>query len=250
MKPQYIIKSVDGNIEGYPMQINNAFESGILVNKHPKSAYIIPSMLEGTGYTLYLHTTPPENTNLLKMYIEESPRFDEREGCHVQTFKLVDRVFTSEAEKQSVVDAGISILKSEIRVKRNNLLKSSDFTQIADVPFYKSQWCTYRQALRDISSQDGFASGLVTWPESPLGLDMIDSPTLDEDGKLKNDDSPTLISTIHAHEKDLSEERTLHETTRTQLRNTQTELDVAKIKLLNIEARMQIIESNISKVVV
>ena len=49
---------------------------------------------------------------------------------------------------------------------------------------------------------------------------------------------------------ELVEERTLHETTRTQLRNTQTELDVAKIKLLNIEARMQIIESNISKVVV
>ena len=49
---------------------------------------------------------------------------------------------------------------------------------------------------------------------------------------------------------ELAEERTLHETTRTQLRNTQTELDVAKIKLLNIEARMQIIESNISKVVV
>jgi hypothetical protein len=48
----------------------------------------------------------------------------------------------------------------------------------------------------------------------------------------------------------IDEERTLHETTRTQLRNTQTELDVAKIKLLNIEARMQIIESNISKVVV
>jgi septal ring factor EnvC (AmiA/AmiB activator) len=49
---------------------------------------------------------------------------------------------------------------------------------------------------------------------------------------------------------ELAEERALHETTRTQLRNTQTELDVAKIKLLNIEARMQIIESNISKVVV
>ena len=192
MKPQYIIKSVDGNIEGYPIQINNAFESGILVNKHPNSAYIIPSMLEGSGYTLYLHTTPPENTNLLKMYIEESPRFDEREGCHVQTFKLVDRVFTSGVEKQSVVDMGISLLKSEIRVKRNNLLKSSDFTQIADVPFYKSQWCTYRQALRDISSQEGFASGLVTWPESPLGLDMIDSPTLDEDGKLKDVVWPTV----------------------------------------------------------
>ena len=46
----------------------------------------------------------------------------------------------------------------------------------------------------------------------------------------------------------LDEERTLHETTRTQLRNTQTELEVAKIKLLNIEARMSILETNFSKV--
>ena len=234
MKPQYIIKSVDGNIEGYPIQINNAFESGILVNKHPNSAYIIPSMLEGTGYTLYLHTTPPENTNLLKMYIEESPRFDEREGCHVQTFKLVDRVFTSGVEKQSVVDMGISLLKSEIRTKRDALLLRTDFTQIADVPFYKSQWCTYRQALRDISSQEGFASGLVTWPESPLGLDMIDSPTLDEDGKLKNDDSPTLISTIHAHEKDLQ--------------TTRTDLEVTTLKLLNAEARLGMIEQTMTSI--
>tara|TARA_B110000240_G_scaffold123535_1_gene137868 strand:- start:91 stop:813 length:723 start_codon:yes stop_codon:yes gene_type:complete len=234
MKPQYIIKSVDGNIEGYPIQINNAFESGILVNKHPNSAYIIPSMLEGTGYTLYLHTTPPENTNLLKMYIEESPRFDEREGCHVQTYTLVDRVFTSEVEKQSVVDMGINVLKSEIRTKRDALLLRTDFTQIADVPFYKSQWCTYRQALRDISSQEGFASGLVTWPESPLGLDMIDSPTLDEDGKLKNDDSPTLISTIHAHEKDLQ--------------TTRTDLEVTTLKLLNAEARLGMIEQTMTSI--
>ena len=59
-----------------------------------------------------------------------------------------------------------------------------------------------------------------------------------------------LKADLQTTQTELVEERTLHETTRTQLRNTQTELDVAKIKLLNIEARMQIIESNISKVVV
>ena len=57
-----------------------------------------------------------------------------------------------------------------------------------------------------------------------------------------------LKADLQTTQTELAEERTLHETTRTQLRNTQTELDVAKIKLLNIEARMQIIESNISKV--
>ena len=59
-----------------------------------------------------------------------------------------------------------------------------------------------------------------------------------------------LKADLQTTQTELTEERALHETTRTQLRNTQTELDVAKIKLLNIEARMQIIESNISKVVV
>ena len=64
------------------------------------------------------------------------------------------------------------------------------------------------------------------------------------------EDLQTTRTDLQTTRTELAEERTLHETTRTQLRNTQTELDVAKIKLLNIEARMQIIESNISKVVV
>ena len=74
--------------------------------------------------------------------------------------------------------------------------------------------------------------------------------------KMVNDHQTTRteLETTHTElaetKTQIDEERTLHETTRTQLRNTQTELDVAKIKLLNIEARMQIIESNISKVVV
>ena len=74
--------------------------------------------------------------------------------------------------------------------------------------------------------------------------------------KMVNDHQTTRteLETTHTElaetKTQIDEERALHETTRTQLRNTQTELDVAKIKLLNIEARMQIIESNISKVVV
>ena len=67
--------------------------------------------------------------------------------------------------------------------------------------------------------------------------------------KMVNDHQTTRTE-LETTRTQIDEERALYETTRTQLRNTQTELDVAKIKLLNIEARMQIIESNISKVVV
>ena len=170
MEIQYIIKSVDRKPEGYPIQASNALECG-LISKPQTSAYIVSSMLEGTGYALYIHAQPPKNTNRLKTYVEDPLTFDEDRGCYVQTYTLVDRVFTSEAEKQEVVDAGISFLKSEIRSKRDALLQRTDFTQIGDVPFDKSQWSTYRQGLRDISSQEGFAIGSVTWPEPPFSLD-------------------------------------------------------------------------------
>ena len=44
----------------------------------------------------------------------------------------------------------------------------------------------------------------------------------------------------------LDEQRALHETTRTQLRDTQTELEVTKLKLANVEARLKILEVTIS----
>lgn len=172
METQYIIKSVDRKPEGYPIQASNALECG-LIRKPPTSAYIVSSMLEGTGYALYIHTQPPKNTNRLKTYVEDPLVFDEDQGCYEQTYTLIDRVFTSEAEKQEIVDAGISLLKSEIRTKRDALLLRTDFTQIGDVPFDKPKWSTYRQGLRDITSQEGFSTGLVTWPEPPFSLDPV-----------------------------------------------------------------------------
>ena len=54
-----------------------------------------------------------------------------------------------------------------MRNERNAKLKDSDWTQISDSPVNKTTWATYRQALRDISSQEGFP-WTITWPEAPL----------------------------------------------------------------------------------
>jgi hypothetical protein len=49
-----------------------------------------------------------------------------------------------------------------IRSQRNQMLKDSDWTQVADAPVDKSVWATYRQALRDITTQaDPFN---INWP--------------------------------------------------------------------------------------
>jgi hypothetical protein len=53
------------------------------------------------------------------------------------------------------------------RVRRNNLLQETDWTQGKDVPdAVSSQWTTYRQALRDITNQSGFPS-TINWPQKP-----------------------------------------------------------------------------------
>ena len=53
-----------------------------------------------------------------------------------------------------------------VRTRRNLLLKSTDWTQLSDVPISnKAAWATYRQALRDVTNQtDPFN---ITWPEAP-----------------------------------------------------------------------------------
>ena len=59
------------------------------------------------------------------------------------------------------------VLAFSARVKRDLMLSSSDWTQLPDVPqATKDAWATYRQALRDVTSQAGFPSN-ITWPTPP-----------------------------------------------------------------------------------
>ena len=55
---------------------------------------------------------------------------------------------------------------SAVRQSRSDKLADCDWTQVADSPVDKTAWATYRQALRDITTQSGFPWS-VTWPESP-----------------------------------------------------------------------------------
>ena len=53
-----------------------------------------------------------------------------------------------------------------MRQTRNDKLKDSDWTQLADSPVDKAVWATYRQALRDVPTQAGFP-WTVQWPTQP-----------------------------------------------------------------------------------
>lgn len=55
---------------------------------------------------------------------------------------------------------------ANVRSTRNARLAACDWTQVADSPVDKAAWATYRQELRDITSQPGFPWE-ITWPVAP-----------------------------------------------------------------------------------
>ena len=52
------------------------------------------------------------------------------------------------------------------RAYRNTLLSDSDWTQVLDAPVDQTAWAAYRQALRDVTAQEGFPWD-IEWPTKP-----------------------------------------------------------------------------------
>ena len=78
-----------------------------------------------------------------------------------------------ETYDQRVEDTSLTVdaawsnkLAGEAVIKRKALLQGSDWTQLQDSPADKAAWATYRQALRDITDQEGYPLS-ITWPEPP-----------------------------------------------------------------------------------
>ena len=79
--------------------------------------------------------------------------------------------FTAEEEaewdaREASMENGVDPSKAiNVRNERNQLISETDWMACSDVTM-SDAWRTYRQALRDIPSQEGFPND-VTWPTSP-----------------------------------------------------------------------------------
>ena len=86
---------------------------------------------------------------------------------------LVDGQWTQTWELQSLSADSIAEIDEnqakDIRTERNQRLADCDWTVLTDSPLTtakKTEWKTYRTALRDIPSDSGFPHS-VTWPTEP-----------------------------------------------------------------------------------
>jgi hypothetical protein len=69
----------------------------------------------------------------------------------------------NEAAYRARIDAEVA---ERVRTERNKKLADTDWTQLADSSADATVWATYRTALRDLPSTDGFPHN-VTWPTEP-----------------------------------------------------------------------------------
>lgn len=74
-----------------------------------------------------------------------------------------------EPKTQDELDADKASHAADVRADRNRRVAECDWTQLDDTPLNNSkklEWATYRQALRDITTQPGFPWNVI-WPNPP-----------------------------------------------------------------------------------
>ena len=108
--------------------------------------------------------------NIYIVHPKNKPTYDPvRERCIEVTPVFTDKWEQSwkiEDLSEQEINNNIQKQWSIIRQERDHLLKDCDWTQLADVVLEnKEEWVTYRQALRDVTTQiDPFN---IVWPSVP-----------------------------------------------------------------------------------
>lgn len=91
------------------------------------------------------------------------PAFDRNTHRLIQGVSLVNGVWTQSWTTVQLAEQEAAV---NVRADRDRFLSRSDWTQLSDAPGDTAAWATYRQALRDITAQEGFPF-TVTWPTEP-----------------------------------------------------------------------------------
>jgi len=148
-------KITNEKVDKYPYTI------GDLRKDNPNTSFPknIPNnvLAEFGVFPVGYNPAPEYNSLTQRLEISSIPVF--KDGSWKLTKTIVDKT-----QEQIAVDAANKA--ASIRKERNKKLTASDWTQVADVPVDKTAWAIYRQALRDVTVQEGFPH-TITWPTQP-----------------------------------------------------------------------------------
>jgi transglutaminase-like putative cysteine protease len=152
MKVDYV-KTKDGAVLEYP------YDPERLRLDHPNTSF--PSELsqellaEWGVFAVEDHGCPPLDP-ITHTCVMGVPELDGEKWVHVGT------LVPASAEE---IDQRIADRAANVRAERDRKLAATDWMALSDVTL-SAEMATYRQALRDITSQEGFPHSVV-WPTKP-----------------------------------------------------------------------------------
>lgn len=133
-------------------------------------------VVQWDGYTPHTIDLPiaedgslPTGTELVQWIQGFAPTYNEERKVKIaKGLKNASEVAALVTPLPDVIPS-LEDLAKDARERRNILLSRSDWTDLPNAPLtaeQKAVWLTYRQELRDITTQSGFPS-IVIWPVSP-----------------------------------------------------------------------------------
>jgi hypothetical protein len=142
--------------------------SYLLANNGPSYNQLTPEVMEAIGADVVFEG--PQATGGTVYQYSQRAGVEQLDGKWY-TKHILGPVFTDGETTAAEQEAAYKAMKDSeqaksVRQTRTEKLKDSDWTQIADSTADKAVWATYRQALRDITSQAGFP-WTITWPDAP-----------------------------------------------------------------------------------
>ena len=138
--------------------INYPYDIPTLRASHPNVSF--PANLTNevlAEWSMYVVTPTPMPNDYTKNISEGTPVLTD--GVYYQNWVVVDAT-------QEEIDYRIENQWFIVRTQRNELLTECDWTQLVDIPTETRElWQSYRQTLRDITSQSNPFS--INWPVKP-----------------------------------------------------------------------------------
>ena len=131
------------------------------------------NVYETLGIDPVLETPKPDTTGDYKIVVRDGAEQDANSNWVQKWIErdmfsdtTEDGVTTTKAEHEAAYQARLDTEAAErVRSERDQKLKDTDWMGMSDVTM-SADWATYRQALRDVPTQEGFPH-TVTWPEEP-----------------------------------------------------------------------------------
>ena len=163
-----LVKTSNGQVEQFPYTL------GDLRRDNPQTSFpkkIGDAILASYGILHVMPDAQPEHDPLVQVLVRDPAPYRETRTKQAEDEEPADVAVGETYETgrwvigYTVENKPLDQAQTAVRNQRERLLSDTDWMALSDNTM-TTEWASYRQALRDITAQDGFPYSVI-WPTKP-----------------------------------------------------------------------------------